>query len=455
MGLRLLRIEIRHSIGLWLFAPILGLAWFYFDGDMAYFRTLLWVQVSIGVRNIAFFAAPCIAAAAAWMAGRERRRGSGELLTTMPQSPLSRHLRVLLATIIWGVAAYLLVALVLLTLTARRATWGGPTFWPALIGLLALSTYGALGFALGRVIPSRFTAPLVGVASFFMQSFVAYGSYATRQLVENPRFGWLIYLSPVVELPASPWYGIQPNIGWQQAAFLLGLGGLAIGAMALGERHTRAAWGLCGGAAILTVVGVVLIHSAAPIGTARERAAARMADPTAGLIPFTPVCAGESFPICVHPAYQPWLTENAVSINRVVAPLRAVPGAPLRGEQWSPLFGRVTTEVVMINPQPDVQASASQFVDQLLASPEYVPESWRQCPDFNSATGYQSCWYARDAIKIWLLRQGGFNGDLPAQSAAIAAAERFGALPETEQRAWLHANFAALRAGHVTLAMFP
>ncbi len=306
MMIRLLRIEIRHSIGLWLFVPLLGLAWSYFSGGIAYSRTLLWVQASIGVRNIAFFAAPCIAAAAAWMAGRERRRGSGELLTTMPHTPLARHLRVLLATILWGVAAYLLIALVLLTLTARRATWGAPTLWPALIGLLARGTYGAIGFALGRAIPSRFTAPLVGVASFFVQGFIAYGSFGFLQLAANPRFGWLIYLSPVVEVSASPWYGIQPNIGWQQAAFLIGLGGLAIGAVALGERRTCATWVLCGGAAVLAVLGVVLIHAAAPVGSGRERAAARMADPTAGLIPFTSVCAGEPFPICVHPAYQPW-----------------------------------------------------------------------------------------------------------------------------------------------------
>lgn len=452
---RQLRIEIRHSIGLWLFVPLLVLAWFYFNGGMAYYRTLLWVQASLDVRNIALFAAPCVAAAAAWMAGRERRRGSGELLTTMPQPPLARHLRVLLATILWGVTAYLIVALVLLILTARRATWGQPTFWPALIGLLALGTYGAIGFALGRTIPSRFTAPLVGVASYFVQAFVGYGSYGSLQLAANPLFGWLLYLSPVVELSASPWYGIQPNIGWQQATFLFGLGGLAIGAVALGARRTRATWGLCGGAALLTIAGVVLIHAAAPVGSGRERAAAHDADPTAGLIPFTPVCAGDPFPICVHPAFQPWLAENAAPINRVVAPLRGVPGAPLRGEQSSPLLGRVNTEVLLISPQRDVPSSVSMAVSQLLVSPEYVPESWRRCPDFNSMSGYQSCWAARDAIALWLLHQGGYNADHPARPAAIAAAARFGALSEAEQREWLSANFSALREGRVTLAMFP
>lgn len=451
MMMRQLRIEFRHSIGLWLFVPLLGLSWFYFSGRAFYYQTMLWDQASMAVRNIALFAAPCIAAAAAWMAGRERRCGSGELLTTMPQPPLARHLRVLLATILWGVAAYLIVAIILLTLTARRATWGGPILWPTLIGLLALCAFGAIGFAVGRVVPSRSTAPLVGVASFFVQSFVAYSSFGPFQLAANPRFGWLIYLSPVVEVSASPWYGIQPNIGWQQAAFLIGLGGLAIGAVALGERRTRATWVLCGGAAVLAVLGVVLIHAAAPVGSGRERAAARMADPTAGLIPFTSVCAGEPFPICVHPAYQPWLEENAAPINRVVAPLRGVPGAPLRGEQRSPLLGRVTSDVLWLDPQRDVHSSVAMTVAQVMLPSDYDAELWRRCPD----GGGRSCWGAREAIAVWLARQAGYERDGSVPPESIAAAVRFGALPEAEQRAWLRANFVALCEGRVTLAMLP
>jgi hypothetical protein len=37
----------------------------------------------------------------------------------------------------------------------------------------------------------------------------------------------------------------------------------------------------------------------------------------------------------------------------------------------------------------------------------------------------------------------------------LAAADRFGALPPEEQRAWLEANFAALRAGELTLEDLP
>ena len=37
----------------------------------------------------------------------------------------------------------------------------------------------------------------------------------------------------------------------------------------------------------------------------------------------------------------------------------------------------------------------------------------------------------------------------------LLAADRFGALSPEEQRAWLEANFAALRAGELTLEEMP
>jgi hypothetical protein len=85
----LLRIEARRSVALLLLPVLLGLAWFSFSaGSGAFCRRFLWIEVSVAVRNTAFFAAPCLAGAAAWLAGRERRRGMGELLGTVPQNSL-------------------------------------------------------------------------------------------------------------------------------------------------------------------------------------------------------------------------------------------------------------------------------------------------------------------------------------------------------------------------------
>ncbi len=37
----------------------------------------------------------------------------------------------------------------------------------------------------------------------------------------------------------------------------------------------------------------------------------------------------------------------------------------------------------------------------------------------------------------------------------MVAAERFGALPEAEQREWMRVNFVALRKERITLMMLP
>lgn len=209
MSLALLRIEARRSVALWLVPMIFVLAWFYFvAGSGAFYRRFLWAEVSIAVRNTALFAAPCLAGVAAWLAGREGRRGLGELLGTVPQPALGRQLASLLAVILWGAAAYLLIAAILVAITARHATWGGPILWPGLVGLLALGTHAALGFLVGTVFPSRFTAPLVAVLAFFVQGIAFY-----VRLPDDPRLCWMTFLSPVVDLGASPWYGIQPNVG--------------------------------------------------------------------------------------------------------------------------------------------------------------------------------------------------------------------------------------------------
>ncbi len=237
MSSALLRIEVRRSVALLLFPVLLGLAWFYFNDALSFYRRFLWGEVSLAVRNTAFFAAPCLAGAAAWMAGRERRRGMGELLGTVPGSALGRQLASLLAVIFWGAAAYLLIAAILVAITARHATWGGPILWPGIVGLLALGTYAALGFLIGTALPSRFTAPLVAVLAYFVQGMTRYLGNIDTRIAVAPDLNWLTYLSPVVEIGAAPWYRVQPDVGGPQACFLLGLAGLALAGLVARERR--------------------------------------------------------------------------------------------------------------------------------------------------------------------------------------------------------------------------
>jgi len=80
----LLRIELRRTAALWLAPVMAAFAWFLFHQQYAGSFGVLWSDRSIAVRDVAQPAWPLICGAAAWMAGRRRRRGTAELLATTP-----------------------------------------------------------------------------------------------------------------------------------------------------------------------------------------------------------------------------------------------------------------------------------------------------------------------------------------------------------------------------------
>ena len=450
MSSALLRIETRRSIALLLFPVILGLAWFSFNDAFAFYRRFLWGEVSIAVRNIATFAAPCLAGAAAWMAGRERRHGMGELLGTTSLPPLGRQLASLFAVILWGAAAYLLIAAILVAITARHATWGGPILWPGIIGLLALGTYAALGFLVGTALPSRFTAPLVAVLAFFAQGMTRYLGNIDTRIAFDPALNWLMYLSPVVEIGASPWYGIQPNVGGPQVCFLISLFGAAVAGLAVRERRDAMGWLACGCCALAVAVAVFAIYRAVPEGGRAGVRAATLAHPIA----YTPYCRDGRVPLCVHPAYSGWLDDNAALLARLFVPLTDLPGGPVRAEQQGGVW-TATKNIVPLFPQQTGDAFVRVTVNYLVRDLDtFALRTGTNCPD-RSDQG--ACFHAQKAVALWLVRQAGVADDprYPAFPPVAAAADRFGALPEETRRAWLREHLAALREGRVPLGELP
>jgi hypothetical protein len=166
-ALRLLRLELRHNAMAWLTPIAVALFWF-----TTYRKALamppLWYPRAAGLQAGAVldFALP-VTAAAAWMGSREARRRVIDQ-TTVTATPRWARLGVSwAATTIWALAAYLGCAAVLYVVTAHQATWGGPLWWPAAVGAASVPAFSALGFVVGSVLPSRFTAPLVAIAAFF------------------------------------------------------------------------------------------------------------------------------------------------------------------------------------------------------------------------------------------------------------------------------------------------
>lgn len=446
--LRLLRIEMRRSLGFWLLLAAPVLIWFAFLQGLPRLAPL-WFETSVLVRNLVTFAGPLLAGAAAWMAGRDRRRGIEDLLATTPRPAFARALATWAGTTAWGALIYIAIGGGIVTLSWLRATWGGPFVGPMFVGLVAIPAHAALGFAFGRHLPSRFTAPLVTVALFFGQVFV------------GEQHAWYAFLSPMVSLSTSVWYGVRPNLTLQQVLFLLGVIGLSLGSLALREQRNRVTGGVCLIAALATVAGVAIIRHDAPTAGGQQLSLdARYR--TLQSIPYQPVCRDAPVPVCVHPAYQPYLDETTGVINRLAAPVLGLPGVPTRAEQgYANITGNTDATVLWfaLYPQAEYRNLAVNVTLWLTRDPAvHSNQASTNCPGDNRG----SCNFARVAIGRWLLRQAG----LPDEGVLIAfsegygdpttpAVERFAALDPAQQREWLRAHFADLRAGKVRLEDLP
>ncbi len=473
---RMVRIETRRNIGLWLWPLLVGLALFLAYADGLAWRVTFWVQASVLVRDGLLIIGPALGGAAAWMGGRERRRKIGDLLATTSRPAWARWSVTWAATACWGVLAYVLAGAYVLALAVRHTDWGGPVAWPMLVGLVAVPAYGAVGYALGSLLPSRFTAPLVAIALLVLPVAVGWGSRSGTfsAATKLSALDALHYLSPVATLDASVWYGVRPDVGWPQALFLLGLTCLALGGLALRGERGRAAWSalLAGGALGGTSV-VMLLSAAPPSGVLLQ--ASRTTNVSFPLlvrydrlIPYTPVCADAPVPVCVHPAYRSYLASEAPVINRLIAPLVGVPGAPVRAAQLPHGEMGVIGRVLAFLPNNGNSATDQYFfgnIAQALVGYD-VAGPLPPCPGDPTL---QSCLDAQNAIGIWLVRQAGlrlgvvtFGGTTLRPyfggvdwDATSAAAGRFAALGRDRQRAWLQTHYVALNQGRVRLRDVP
>src|ERR671925_514196 len=120
--LSLLRIEFRRSIGL-LFFPVLVAVGSWWAWQHLPVEVALWNASANAARQTVFFLGPLMAGISTWMAGRNRWRQTDELLATTPLLPATRDLTTWAGTALWGIVAYVMLAVALLAVTYPRATW--------------------------------------------------------------------------------------------------------------------------------------------------------------------------------------------------------------------------------------------------------------------------------------------------------------------------------------------
>lgn len=450
MSGRLLLIEARRTPALWL-VPLLVFLCFRTYGDRFTPGTPLWILTSVAIGQAATIIGPPVAGIAAWIAGRERRRGMPELLATTLYSPLARLLTTWLATTGCGLLIYGLFAVGGGIVTARGASWGGPDLWLILVGAAAIMAYCAIGFAIGVALPYRFIAPLVAIG-------LLVGEWAIGFAIRgHAALAWLQYLSPVAAPDPTVWFGGRPAIAPFLIVIYLGFIGAiwVLLSLRLGHFRVARAW-----------LGLVLAILPAAIGAAQVSVRVPQETTIPGgwydgmaLSPYTPVCRSGPIEVCVHPAYAPWLDELAPELNTLLAPLVGISGMPTRAEQVAPNGQRIGAAPIV-----------PFLLDyrNLYDARQYAVD----CAVFGCTAGF---WPppappqaggpdARMAIARWLrLRVGDtpegpysrFCAARPGQDTPCLAAERFAALDPATQQVWLEAHFADLRAGRVTLGELP
>ncbi len=493
---RILRMEIRHSTFVW-GLPLLVVL-FIFDP----FRTAtaypdLWpLRATVILNKFWPDCVPFTAGFAAWAGSREGRRRVFDLLATTARPAWTRQLCSFGGTLAWVLAVFLAGVAAVYVKTATTATWGGPPVWPVVAGAVALTAVCALAFTLGALFPGRFTAPIVAVGIMV----VVLEAFRVSVTMSGGPIG---VLSPDGAVPPNDsgiFYPVAPDVLIVQVIFFAGATLGAIGLLGLSPRTGGVGWrgalaaASAGGARLRTVataifaVGVGLaVVGFGLAGTAKGSVIAGTEIPLLHgsaadrPIPYTPVCGGSaSFPVCLHPAYQSYLGQTVKSFDLVMPELAGLPGAPVRAVEVADralpavVFGQGGDGVVVGT--PPVYEFMMDNALALIPNPVLFADSFEQDvahavivgsigrmvtvpgvgPEFQADPGNP----AQQAVLNGLLKAIGsqpFPASGPGrQQAQIAtAAARFAALTATTRHAWLVANLAALKAGHVTLAQVP
>lgn len=446
--IRLLRIEVRRNAlpVLPVFLPIMVLVLWLSPISRNLTPVALWPDRSTDLQSAIQGLGPFVAGAAAWMAAREHRRDLTDLLRSTPGSPFHRAVLTWAATTGWAVLAYVVTAVTVFAITAAQATWGGPVWWPVVVGLVALVTCSAVGFAFGRRFPGRFTAPLAAIGTLLA---MAAGMEAAAG---GARLGVLSPLFPALDLGSAVFYDVRPDLAEAQLLFLAGVLVIAFGALARtthreGPRSRR-------GGTVAVVAGLLLISAAATLvatGTTDRRGLTipLLHNGTGDQpVAYAPACSTGRLPVCVHPAYATELTALSTVVNTITAPLAGTPGFPVRAEQRAGETGppRVDgTPPVLVIPHFIIH-------DGTLAPPAFAAqfETGIALALLTPTPGHPTP--AQTAVATALLHQAGDQPSpgLPRTPATDAAAARLTALAPAARTTWLAAHLPALAAGELT-----
>ncbi len=463
-ALAVLRIETRRGVVLFLSPLILAAAWFMSWYGM--YGTMprdiyLWQETSRVVKDSILTVGPLVAGLSAWAAGRNRRRGMGDLLSTTARPAASRDLLTWAGVALPCVAVYAGLIVVLGIPTSLNSTWGAPLPGYLLIGLVALLMDSALGFAAGYYLPGRFTAPLVAVA-LYVGHLLPMGAadYKTSVALLSP--------AAYSNLIGADVFYEYPRIALPQTLLFGGLCGAALAAVVLkGNGESRA---------VRMALALALVAAAGGLFTALSKEnpyGLSAGEPEAASFEY--LCEEGGITVCVHPAYEKFLPEAAGTVNEVAEPLVGIPGAPTRalqvnGPETMPADANARNVAFFGTFDPwgklyeeDVAYGLVQRDPGMRYGPntpnqaEFTKEDLRRCGDIRYREYFDSAYAAQIIVGRWLTERAGgrvaeMSGGCPNSKELV---ERFAALDTAKRESWLRENLADLRVGKITLEDLP
>ncbi|MFF9430055.1 hypothetical protein [Streptomyces sp. NPDC014746] len=320
-----LRTELRRGLGPWSGAAVAVVVLVTMYGKAPAWQSR-WADVT-GLLHVAvaLLGGPLALAAGAWQGGRDRRRGTTELWESVPRSRLRRLLVSVAPSALWPVAGALLADAVCLLATRPYVSGGRPRLELLAADAVALASLGALGHLVGRLVPRRLTAPLLGVVGYVGLGIGTYAGGAARWLSPALEYRWA-WGRPV-------WWFAPVSAGWTA--------GLALAALlAYGARTARSR-------ALAVVPLAVAVGAAALILRLPADEGPWRPDPSM----IRPVCDGGTPRVCVTALDRKLLPSVSEALAPVNARLRGLPGAPAR---WSvgPLDAR-PGDVQLLDPAAD------------------------------------------------------------------------------------------------------
>ncbi|MFF3464455.1 hypothetical protein [Streptomyces sp. NPDC002619] len=261
-----------------------------------------WAETAAELHNAQLIVVPLAAAAGCWQGGRERRRRTGELLTTAVRAPLTRFLASALPAALWVAAGQLVAAGLALLATWPYAHGDRPHLALLPADLVASAAAVLAGHVVGRAVPSRLAAPLLAMAGYVGLGILAVSREGSGRHL-NPAF-------PVGDTSVPVW--------WQPAAMAVWTAGPAAAAVLAYtvRRRTSALLPL----AAATAAGALLVQTGDGLWHSDPLARRQVCDTSV-----TPA-------ICVNARYSGLLPQVTEALSGITGKLEGVRNLPVRWE---------------------------------------------------------------------------------------------------------------------------